>query len=354
MKKNKLYIFIPIIILFFIFSSASIFNSCKTVDDKKILIDKEDYIKPKVYEKEENINNDPIIEPGEEEISKENLTREESENKYTNLEEEEKILFNFAALGDNRPADINLPQPATFLSILKNIKEYNPDFVINTGDIINGGTSDEKIIERQFIDYLEAVSILNCDIYTSPGNHDSENDISIKYFKELINNSRDLYYYFKHENIYFIILNAYEKGLWGKITGQQLSWLENLLERLKEKKVFIVIHPPVYSVMNPDCITDGSLHVALSDKENQDYLRYLFDEYKVDCVLSGHEHSFHKQQVRDTTYIITACSGAYPYFPKDQGGFYHFLIIEIKSNSWIYNVKDADGNLVENEEIIFN
>jgi len=352
MKKNKLYISITILIVILLFSAASIFNQCERVYNRKI-ISKEDTDKSGADKIENSVSDKSAEEINKEEISKENSYEKEDKNKYGNIDEE-KILFNFAALGDNRPADINLPQPDVFLDILKYIKEYNPDFLINTGDIINGGTDNEKIIKRQFLDYLEALSILSRNTYTAPGNHGTGNDISRKYFKELINNGGDLYYYFKHENVYFIILNAYEKGSWGKIQGQQLSWLENLLEKLKEERVFVAIHPPLYSVMNPDCITDGSLHISFSDKENQDYLRYLFNKYKVDCVLSGHEHSFHKQQVGNTTYIITACSGAYPYFPKDQGGFYHFLIIEIKSNSWLCNVIDADGNLIEKEEIIFN
>ncbi len=75
----------------------------------------------------------------------------------------------------------------------------------------------------------------------------------------------------------------------GQVTGEQLLWLEDLLTILKEEKVFIFIHPPVYSNLNPECVTEGSLHAAFSDKENQNYLTYLINEFKVDGVFTEHE-----------------------------------------------------------------
>ena len=161
------------------------------------------------------------------------------------------------------------------------------------------------------------------------------------------------HYYFKYQDVYFIVLDAYEeKG--GQITGDQLLWLEDLLKILKDEKVFVFLHPPVYSILNPECITDGSLHIAFSDKENQNYLRYLFNEFKVDGVFSGHDHLFNREKILNTTYITTGCSGAYPYVSKDRGGFYHFLIIAIENDNWISTVIDVDRKLVEKITIPFN
>ena len=81
------------------------------------------------------------------------------------------------------------------------------------------------------------------------------------------------------------------------------------------------IHPPVYSYLNPDCITDGSKQIAFSDKKNQDYIRKLFKDNNVDGVFSGHEHMFHKQKEGNTEYIITALSGAEPYVSKKKAVF---------------------------------
>jgi len=280
---------------------------------------------------------------------------------------EDKILFSFTVAGDNRPANNELPQPAVFQEILNSMKHENPSFFVNTGDIINGNTQNPSILERQFSDYIHATSVLALPMYVSPGNHDVANSVSRGFFEkflklskspnskpELPDSKSEFFYSFKFEGINFIILDAYEPGNWGAVKGQELVWLESVLAKMKDEEVFIFVHPPVYSVLNPDCITDGSKHVAFSSKKNQDYIRELFKKFNVDGVFHGHEHLFNKQDIDGTEYIITGGGGASLYASKEKGGFYHFLRIDVKKESWICNVLDSHGNLVEQEEISFN
>ena len=280
---------------------------------------------------------------------------------------EDKILFSFTVAGDNRPANNELPQPGVFQEILNSMKHENPSFFVNTGDIVMGNTQNTSILERQFSDYIHATSALAIPMYVSPGNHDVANSVSREFFEKFLKISKspnskpglpdsgsEFFYSFKFEGINFIILDAYEPGNWGAVKGQELSWLESVLAKMKDEEVFIFVHPPVYSVLNPDCITDGSKHVAFSSKKNQDYIRELFKKLNVDGVFHGHEHLFNKQNIDGTEYIISGCSGAYPYVSQEKGGFYHFLRIDVKKESWICNVLDSHGNLVEQEEISFN
>ena len=264
------------------------------------------------------------------------------------------VAFSFAVSGDNRPGNDNLPQPQNFIDILNSMKTFNPSFYISTGDIINGGSNNPAIIKRQFSDYLKAVSILNCPIYVAAGNHEIQNDTGRNSFDELLDNNGKSYYYFENQNVFFIILDAYEKGNWGAIKGDELTWLKNLLPSLKTEKVFVFLHPPVYSYLNPDCITNGSKKISFSDKKNQDDIRKLFSDNNVDGVFSGHEHMFHMQREGNTEYVITALSGAEPYVSKEEGGFYHFLMIDVKESSWVLKVMDVNGKLVDENEINFN
>jgi hypothetical protein len=318
--------------------------------------------------------------------------QKDNTNSAESKKDVDKILFTFTIAGDNRPANNTLPQPQVFLSILQQMKRISPAFFISTGDIINGNTENQKVIERQYQDYLGAVKVLSCINFVSPGNHDVANTTSRDYFVKWINNkvfsevnqsgqsginiinlseegslidnsgsgssnisgNTKLYYSFEFDGIYFVILDAYERGYWGLIKSEELQWLEKILERLKDEKVFVFLHPPVYSVLNPDCVTDGSLHVAFSSKENQDYIRELLKKFKVDGVFSGHEHLFNKKKVDDTEYIITAGAGAPLYASKEKGGFYHYLKIDIKENSWACNVMDKNENLIDKVEISFN
>lgn len=266
----------------------------------------------------------------------------------------EEISFSFAVAGDNRPAGNDSPQPQNFIDILNSMKKFNPVFYISTGDIINGGSTDTDIIKRQFSDYLEAVSVLNCPVYVAAGNHEIQNSVARDQFDKLFDHDGRSYYYFEYNDVFFIILDAYEGGNWGAIKDDELLWLENLLPTLKIEKVFVFLHPTVYSYMNPDCITDGSKKISFSDKKNQDDIRKLFKDNNVDGVFSGHEHMFHMQKEGNTEYVITALSGAEPYVSEEEGGFYHFCIIDVRQNSWILKVMDINGNLIEENEINFN
>ncbi len=316
-----------------------------------------------------------------------NVTNNDTNNNVNN-----NIIFTFTVCGDNRPADDYLPQPEVFKKIIGLIKEQNPAFHLSVGDIINGQTTDENVIKRQFQDYLDVVEQLSIINFVSPGNHDLSNDTTRKYFSERINkktfieaklngiqiytfsdsnanqdyklnksgnqdyagNSFSFYYYFEYKGVYFIILNAFEKGYWGAIKGGQLKWLEKVLKNLSNQKVFIFIHTPVYSVLNPETITDGSKHVAFSSKKNLDYIRELFKNYNVDGVFSGHEHLYNRQFHEGTTYIITALSGEYPFVSEEEGGIYHFIKVEVKENSWIFYVIDKNNKIYYQEEVVFN
>ncbi|MBN1298323.1 MAG: metallophosphoesterase, partial [Actinobacteria bacterium] len=336
----------------------------------------------------EKINNKINEMPGSahKEIAAENITKNNI-NPVDEDKDNEEIIFSFSVCGDNRPADDYLPQPDVFLKLLNLIKNTDSAFHMTTGDIINGGTEDPEIIKRQFLDYLEAVKILPLMNFVSPGNHDTANDTSRKYFIEMINKKvfneaiinkipvfitdsnndillladtiegsefKNLYYYFIYDGIYFIVLNAFEKGYWGAVKENQLAWLEKVFEKTQNEAVFVFIHTPPYSVLNPDTITDGSTHVAFSSKENQNYIRELIKKYKVDAVFSGHEHLYNKQYHDGTTFVITALSGEYPFVPEDEGGFYHYIKIDVKHSSWIFNVIDSNGCLYTREEIAFN
>ncbi|OQA21200.1 MAG: Calcineurin-like phosphoesterase [Actinobacteria bacterium ADurb.Bin346] len=314
----------------------------------------------------------------------------ESSDNFLSSTGEGSVLFNICVSGDNRPANDSLGQPQTFLNLINYMKKCDPELYFNTGDIINGGSSDEVIAQRQFTDYINAVKNLDCPVFVSCGNHDVANKTTRSLFESMVNKKayefaeknginiyfpvrnalegmpglglwfavrdqeQESYYYFKYGGLYFIILYAYQQGKWGAIEGQQLEWLKKILNILKNEKVFIFIHPPVYSFLNPDCITDGSLHVAFSSKENQYDIRNIFSEFKVDAVFSGHEHMYHMEHHGGTTYVISGCSGASPYASEEEGGFLHFVEIKIKENTWIMSVRDIKNNLFYEEEISFN
>ncbi len=355
MKKSKFYIFLNFIIIIILstcvlFVTAMINNGC----DNKAVIDEKTKFENTSAEGD-TIKDTETVEDEQLMVEKAigNSEEEGVERQNENLEEKNEIIFSFTVFGDNGPEDGDSPQPEQFLKILELVKGCNPDFVFSTGDIIHGKPDDNEIIKRQFLDFLDAISILDCKIYIAPGDHDVSKEVTRSYFNKLINKDSKSYFYFEYKDVYFIVLDANEEKR-GEISGEQLKWLKDLLSELREKKVFVFLHQPVYSILNPECITDGSLHLAFSDKKNQNNVRNLFNEFKVDGVFSGHEHLFNINKYSNTTYIISGCCGSDPRGTKEEDGFSGYILIDIKNESWIYMVIDLSGKTVTEKIISFN
>ena len=305
-KKNNIFL-ASLVIIIALLVLFSIFTGCKNPETKTT-------ISVGSTSSGENITVETVTSPSV-------TATTGTSTSVTATETTNEISFSFAVSGDSRPASDDQPQPKNFIDILNSMKKFNPSFYINTGDIIMGTSSDAAVIKRQFADFLKAVSILNCHVYVAAGNHEISTENGRNSFDKLFSSEGKTYYYFDYKNVYFIVLDAYEEGNWGAIKGEELSWLKSLLPTLKAEKVFVFLHPPVYSYLNPDCITDGSKKISFSDKKNQDDIRELFKDNNVDGVFSGHEHMFHMQKKGNTEYVITALSGAEPYVSKTKAVF---------------------------------
>jgi hypothetical protein len=253
--------------------------------------------------------------------------------------EAEIVPFRFAVSGDSNPEEKTLPQSEVFIDILKQINEYEPDFYISTGDIIYGHTGDKDVMRKQMYDFLDTISILNCDFFVTSGDNDTGSDKQKAYFKELIKKNKDFYQHFEHKGVNFIILASL--GFDEDFQNEQMLWLEEKLKELKKEPVFIFIHKPVYSHLHP--------------KEKKDEkLIELINKYKVDGVFSGHEHLYNSRTVGKVEYIITGPSGSRPYVPPEEGGVTGYLIVDLNDENWTYRFFDVNGELFDEDTAAYN
>jgi hypothetical protein len=74
-------------------------------------------------------------------------------------------------------------------------------------------------------------------------------------------------------------------------------------------------------------------------------------KYPVRAVFAGHEHFFNYSQHGQITYIITGCSGAYPYTDRRHGGFYHYVVIKVTGRNFSLQVFEPGGKEVDLSEI---
>ncbi len=83
---------------------------------------------------------------------------------------------------------------------------------------------------------------------------------------------------------------------------EQFKWLDSVLINHKEKWVVVTGHHPVYS--------SGIVHG--DTPELIKYLKPIFDKYKVDFYICGHDHQFEHIHLKDTytDFVITGVGGS--------------------------------------------
>jgi len=230
-----------------------------------------------------------------------------------------KTPFRFAVLGDNRG------NPEVYKILLEKISSLAPDFVVNTGDLItNAGHL------YQWDEFIELSSGYDFPILPVVGNHDVDNPRSEKMYRDIfILPDKEIYYLFTYGNSQFIALDSEIPGEESKITGAQLEWLRGTLKENSSTNRFVFLHRPLY----PDSLI-GSHFGNCLDKypEERNSLLALLKMYKVDIVFVGHEHFFRKSAHDGIIQIITGGAGAPLYAAEEDGGFYHFVLVDVREN----------------------
>ncbi|MGD1838543.1 MAG: metallophosphoesterase family protein [Nitrososphaeraceae archaeon] len=200
-------------------------------------------------------------------------------------------------------------------NILSMIKESNADFFLALGDFFY---KKNKAIEWINLSNQEETlkHLFEEDIYPIIGNHDDTEKKSPKSLKDIINafkgdgNIRENgYYYFKRENILFIMLYTRKKLQSG---GPMHSFVKKILDENKDdpdiKWRIICYH-------KPSVTTKGDHHEP--EKIIQEHYHNIFDKYKVDVILAGHNHNFSLTHPIDHT---TSPDGSKPRVIDSSGG----------------------------------
>jgi hypothetical protein len=106
-------------------------------------------------------------------------------------------------------------------------------------------------------------------------------------------------YYLNYQGTRFVVLNSNEK------IEPQARWLEKVLERNPNLWTVVVFHHPVYSSIR-----------GRDNKEVRNHWEPLFEKFKVDLVLQGHDHVYSRGRSpgkADGPVYITSVSGPQMY-----------------------------------------
>ena len=161
--------------------------------------------------------------------------------------------------------------------------------MLHAGDLINRSTRDEEWGE-----WFEAGSFIHTTVRNmpSPGNHDYGRDDEAEeispfwraQFTLPENGPKGLEestYFTDIQGVRFISLDAYPVEDLGLYMESQAVWLDSVLRYNPNKWTCVVFHHPIFSAKS-----------TRDNKKMRETFKPLFDKYKVDLVLQGHDHSY--------------------------------------------------------------
>ena len=246
--------------------------------------------------------------------------------------------FTFAVLGDNRAGDPACDE--IYRQMLAAALERRPDFLINTGDQIDKPGNEEDW--RRFWELSKDVKI---PYFLTVGNHDAHVAVpgsEETYRAQVDLPGKEIYYSFVAGNALFIVLDSYIKGGDRRISGEQSSWLEQVLASSKQKNRFIVVHHPLFPEKGK-----GKHHGNSLDRypAERDRLHALFRKYGVTMVFSGHEHLYLRKVVDGIPYVIAGGGGAPLYADDLNGGFHHYVYMTVDGDRVSGEVVDGNGKI---------
>ncbi len=168
-------------------------------------------------------------------------------------------------------------------------------FTLHAGDLINKAEAD-----GEWGGWFEAGGFINrgTPVLATPGNHEYNNG------KGVVSNHwrptfafpengpdmarlKETVWYLDYQGVRFISLNSNE------LTNEQVPWLRETLESNPHRWVVVTFHHPLYS--------------SKSGRDNpglRDAWQPVFDEFGVDLVLQGHDHTYARSK------LVTAADNA--------------------------------------------
>ena len=246
----------------------------------------------------------------------------------------EKNSVRFVAIGDFGNAAPQQYAVARQMELYRQIVKY--EFVITLGDNIYGGHSASDF-ERKFEQPYKPLLDAGVKFYASLGNHDDP-EVEIRY--KPFNMDGQRYYRFTKGDVEFFALDS------NYMDPKQLDWVTKQLQNSKAKWKIAYFHHPLYSHAR----THGS------DLDLRARLQPLFELYKVNIVLSGHDHVYERMKPQGGIYyFVEGESGQlrrHDLRPSSETAIgedtdQSFMLCELTADKFYFQVITGDGRTID-------
>ncbi len=253
-----------------------------------------------------------------------------SDNNQVNvakLKQNKGAYFSFIVFGDSHVGlifnDAAAMKEVWHMNIEDRFRKIPIDFVLSVGDVtLDGSRWDYKASKK-------VQELIKYPVITTIGNHDAR-EIFSEYYGEKE-------FSFVNRNSYFIILDNEV----GELKDAQFEWLEQELEKGQEyDHIFISMHKPPFDPYQQDWY----------NMDNQVWayrFRKLAAKYDVDMVFCGHKHMFKAETFDGVQYICTGGGGMLIEIPEENGGYLHYVTVQVNNDYVTYEVRKISPPLWE-------
>jgi acid phosphatase type 7 len=246
----------------------------------------------------------------------------------------------FIAYGDTRS------NPKLHAAIAANFKQYSPDFILHTGDLVGAGKRYD-LWGKEFFEPLAAV-IDEVPILPAIGNHEQD---GINYLHYLHLPGKETAWYSCDVGPVHVLSLDYR---YEKETDDQFAFARRDLLATKSPWKIVMLHFPVFNIGGHGTRWGHAAYLP------------LFHQAKVDLVIAGHSHIYERFQPvapktgADTwpiTHITTGGGGAplYTTLPHPalaaQVATNHFLVIEATPTSLTGRAIAANNTVIDKFEL---
>jgi predicted phosphodiesterase len=231
--------------------------------------------------------------------------------------------FEFIVFGDNHAGlffnDSAALREIKHINREDRFKKVPIDFVMIAGDItFRGSAWDYRIFNK-------TRSLIKYPVICAIGNHDDDND-GLARFDKYVGQKE---FSFTNRNSYFIVLD----NISGDLGDAQFAYLEEELKRSQAyKHRFVIMHKP------PRCLYFQSWYRPELSEWPERFMK-MCEKYKVDIVLSGHEHMSKEATFNGVKYITSGGGGIITNTPGSEGGFLHYMVVRVFGDYVDYEVR---------------
>jgi hypothetical protein len=221
-----------------------------------------------------------------------------------------------------------------FPAQLDAIRRRNADFIVQLGDMVSRGTT------ARYLRFLKTLgdSPSGPPYLTVIGNHDrrSPHGASDANLYQAVFGATD--YYFDRGEARFIMLDTSA----GRLTSEQLRWLDGVLATDQIKIVFTHMTPETIGAWAASGLNRSVGAFGLGAREFTD----LVSRHKVARVYVGHIHGSGVADFQGVRYVLTGGGGSPLYPASGVDRSYHYLSVRIGPGGIAETLHRIDGSSV--------